>query len=102
LLDIEKYIEFERDAIIRGCGLTYTDTGFLFISETSGEALTPNTITAEFSYLAEKAGLDDEACTHMMRHRYMVKLFIELTSQVKRDVDVIFRKRRVVLQRRAV
>lgn len=78
LLQIEKYIKFERPTALQNRHAQGRDNGFLLLNERTGAPLTPNTISSEFSTLAKAAGLTGPACAHMLRHRYLVKLFVEL------------------------
>lgn len=88
LLEIEKYVTLARQQKInKTCGRS-RDPGNLFISATTGQPLSPNSITAEFSLLAKEAGISGEACPHMLRHRYLVNLYIELLLEAgTRDKD---------------
>lgn len=89
LLQIEKYIEIDRARIVRKQGHSGRDQGILLLNERTGRPLTPNTVSAEFTLLARAAELSSKACAHMMRHRYLVKLFIELILEANtRDAKV--------------
>ncbi|MFD3299423.1 tyrosine-type recombinase/integrase [Aquipseudomonas alcaligenes] len=73
---IQSYIDIQRSAVIkRTCGKS-KDSGFLFISETTGAPLRPNTLTQEMSQLRIAAKLTNQACLHMFRHRFITKLFV--------------------------
>ncbi|MCA7889725.1 tyrosine-type recombinase/integrase [Burkholderia contaminans] len=78
LLQVEKYIEFDRRKVINSRRGKNIDGGWLLLNERTGAPLNASTITAEFALLARAAGLTGQACAHMLRHRYLVKLFIEL------------------------
>ena len=88
LLEIEKYI-VARSKVVRITTGSRNDSGFLLINSRTGQGLVANTITTEFSFLANCAELDGQACAHMLRHRYLVNLFIELVLESNtRDKDV--------------
>lgn len=88
LLEIEKYM-LERAKVIRTTCGTRNDSDFLLINTHTGQGLVPNTITTEFALLAKHAQLDSQACAHMLRHRYLVNLFIELILEAgTTDKDV--------------
>ncbi|MFP4896325.1 tyrosine-type recombinase/integrase [Paraburkholderia sp. EG304] len=78
LLQVDKYIKFDRPQALLNRHAQGRDTGYLLLNERTGTPLTPNTITAEFSFIAKAAGLSGPACAHMLRHRYLVNLFMEL------------------------
>lgn len=89
LLQIEKYIAIDRARIVRKQPSDDRDEGILLLNERTGTPLTPNTVSAEFTMLARAAGISSNACAHMMRHRYLVKLFIELILESNtRDAKV--------------
>ncbi|VEB96828.1 Site-specific recombinase XerD [Cedecea lapagei] len=57
------------------------DLGYLLISETTGLRLTPETLTNELLLLAKTAKIEEQACAHMFRHRFITKLFVALIEQ---------------------
>ncbi|MBL8517308.1 MAG: site-specific integrase [Betaproteobacteria bacterium] len=76
-----EYIEKNRRRVVREtCGAS-NDDGFLLISEKTGAKLQPNTITQEIHELAKVAGLKEQTCPHMFRHRFITKLFVALIEQ---------------------
>ncbi|MES2127654.1 MAG: hypothetical protein V4463_10310, partial [Pseudomonadota bacterium] len=54
-----------------------SDHGRLFISETTGRALCPNTITQELSLLRRIAGIVGKASPHLFRHRFITNLLVK-------------------------
>jgi integrase len=53
----------------------HPDDPFL-VAENSGEALAPNTITQELALLANQAGIVRSCSPHLVRHLYIVRLFV--------------------------
>jgi integrase len=47
------------------------DPGDLFLSESTGRPLSEETITSEISQLRRIADIDEKACAHMFRHRFI-------------------------------
>lgn len=72
------YIEVNRARVIRKTIGVANDHGFLLVSGTTGKQLKPGTITREISLLAAHAGIEEKACPHMFRHRYITKIFVAL------------------------
>jgi integrase len=48
-----------------------SDPGHLFISATTGQPLSEETLTSEMSKLRRIAGIDEKTCGHMFRHRFI-------------------------------
>lgn len=93
--DITYFIQFieknRKRAIRETCGAA-EDEGCLLISETSGKGLKSNTITSEISILAKHAGISEQTCPHMFRHRFITKIFIALLEQFKFENEDDFRR----------
>ncbi|MDK6078529.1 hypothetical protein [Massilia varians] len=88
---IERYL-LDRTKIIRNTCGNANDCGLLLISSTTGLGLVPNTISGEFSLLAKAANVDGQACAHMLRHRYLVNLYVELIIEAgTRDKDLFLK-----------
>ena len=71
---ISIFIQTHRKRLVRrliGEGKLGKDTGYLFISEISGQPLSEETITSEISALRRIAGINEKACAHMFRHRFI-------------------------------
>jgi site-specific recombinase XerD len=76
-----EFIEKNRLRVIRAtCGMAKDDDSLL-ISMQTGQKLMPNTITQELSLLRRHANIEEEACAHMFRHRFITKLFVALIEQ---------------------
>ncbi|MFI5305271.1 MAG: tyrosine-type recombinase/integrase [Nitrospiria bacterium] len=89
---LSEFIEKNRRRIIRKtCGLN-KDDGHVLISETTGQNLSPNTITQELSTLAKEAGILEKVCAHMFRHRFITKLFVSLIDQHRFENEDDFRR----------
>lgn len=78
-----EYIEFNRSSVIRRTVGRNNDHGFFLISETTGKALSANTISQELHSLRSAAKIEEQACAHMFRHAFISKLFIALKEQHK-------------------
>lgn len=78
LREILSFVKHYRQRILRASGLR-TDHGFLFISERTGEHLDIDTLGTELYVLRKAAGIvDEEACLHAFRHRYITNIFRDL------------------------
>ncbi|WP_395488971.1 tyrosine-type recombinase/integrase [Cedecea davisae] len=83
-IDLElvvNFIEKFRSRIIKKTVGSKEDLGYLLISETTGLRLTPETLTNELLLLAKTAKIEEQACAHMFRHRFITKLFVALIEQ---------------------
>lgn len=89
---IVRYMEFYRASIMRRYFKRKLDHGYLLVSETSGEALRPNSLTQDIKQLALSAGIVERACPHMFRHRFLTKLFVALIEQHEAETPDQFRK----------
>lgn len=74
---ILQYAQIHRRSVVRRA-LRSNDHGMLLVSERTGEALQPNTITQEIRLLRTAAGISEKSCPHMFRHRFITKLFVAL------------------------
>lgn len=89
---LTEFIEVNRRRIIRStCGFK-GDNGCLLVSQTTGMGLMPNTITQELRELSIAAGIQQQTCAHMFRHRFITKLFVALIEQHHSDNPNDFRK----------
>jgi integrase len=79
VLGLKEFVETARKQLLRSLRVA-TDSGYLLISETSGEGLRPNTLTQEISLLRKAAGFSEQACAHMFRHRFATKMFVALAE----------------------
>jgi integrase len=75
-----EYVEVYRNAVVRK-KWRGADHGLVLVSSRSGAPLCDSTITAEVKLLAKAAGIKQNVCPHMFRHRYITKLFVEMISR---------------------
>lgn len=79
--EIRSFIKHYRQRIVRLAKLK-EDEGFLFISERTGEKLDIDTLGSELYVLRKAAGIvDEEACLHAFRHRYITNIFRKLIRE---------------------
>ena len=92
LLILLEFIDKNRRRVVRNaCGLS-NDDGYVLVSETTGRKLRPNTITQELAILAKAAGIKEQSCPHLFRHRFITKLFVALIEQHKFENQDDFRR----------
>lgn len=81
--ELVNYIARYRSVVVgKTCG-ELNDSGCVLISETSGKGLASNTITQELTMLRLAAGIQERACAHMFRHRFITKKFVSLIRRHK-------------------
>lgn len=89
---IKNYINLYRKKIIKNTiGLTQ-DHGFLFINEHNGEKSFDTVISNDVNVLKKVANIEEQACAHMFRHRFITKQFVNLIKQYKYENLDQFRK----------
>jgi site-specific recombinase XerD len=81
LSEIITYIKIFRSKIIKKTIGTGADHGYLLISEKTGQQLTSNTISNDMIRLRNLAGIEQQTCAHMFRHRFITNMFIKLMEQ---------------------
>jgi hypothetical protein len=74
---IIEYIDGYRAPLIEK-KLGPNDHGFVFVSESTGAPITPNTITLELHILRKAAGIEGKAHPHLFRHRYITLALLRL------------------------
>lgn len=79
--EISTYIKIYRSKIIKNTVGKLNDEGYLLISENTGKAILPITITNEINKIRKVAGIEENVCAHMFRHRFITNLFIQLIKQ---------------------
>ena len=79
--EIVTYIKIYRSKIIKNTIGKINDEGYLLISENTGKAILPVTITNEINKIRKIAGIEENVCAHMFRHRFITNLFIQLIKQ---------------------
>jgi site-specific recombinase XerD len=90
---LNDFIDKNRRQIIKKtCGIA-NDDGFFLISETTGKRLRPNTITQEIYTLCIQAGIKEQTCPQMFRHRFITDWFISLIEQHRIENEDEFRKK---------
>jgi len=92
LAALKPYIRVNRTNIIKKTIGIANDHGFLFISETTGQALSSKYMSNEVGLLKRTAGISSQACAHMFRNRFITKLFVRLINQYDYDNKDEFRK----------
>jgi site-specific recombinase XerD len=79
---LTNYIDFNRSVVIDNTIKNEKDHGFLLISETTGQPLTPNTLSSvEMRDLRAAAGLNDGTCWHAFRHRFITNCLVALIER---------------------
>lgn len=81
LSQIKSYIKVHRQKIINNTIGKEKDHGYLFVSELTGKPMTSSGLSNELNYIKKIANIDEKACAHMFRHRYITKQFINLVQQ---------------------
>lgn len=89
--EISTYIKIYRSKIIKNTIGKANDEGFLLISENTGKAILPITITNEINKIRKSAGIEENVCAHMFRHRFITNLFIQLIQQYDKENTDQFR-----------
>lgn len=89
---IRQYAEVHRKSVVRRKRAGKPDHGILLVSEVDGEPLTPGTITQEIRLLRIAAGIEERACPHMFRHRFLTKLFVALIEHHEIENPDAFRR----------
>lgn len=79
--EIATYIKIYRSKIIKNTIGKANDEGYLLVSENTGKAILPVTITNEINKIRKTAGIEENVCAHMFRHRFITNLFIQLIKQ---------------------
>lgn len=92
LEELKNYIEKYRRRIIRKTIGLDNDHGYLLVSETTGKRLSTGTLSNEIRALALTAGVLQEACGHMFRHRFITRLFILIIKRHEFKNQDAFRK----------
>ena len=89
---IAEFIDKNRSPVIRlSCGFA-DDDGYVFVSETTGRQLRPNTFTQEIAQIRRAAGIKDQVSPQMFRHRFITKLFVSLIEIHKCNTEDDFRR----------
>lgn len=78
--DLNKYLKIHR-LQAGGKVLACKKHNTLFVSDATGAPLGAGSITKELGLLRTAAGIEEEACPHMFRHRFITNLFVLLIKQ---------------------
>lgn len=76
-----EFINKNRRVVIRRTIGSKEDSGYFFLSETTGNALATNTLTQELHSLRKFAKIEEPACAHMFRHAFVTRRFYSLVKQ---------------------
>ena len=79
--EVLTYIKIYRSKIIKNTIGKNNDEGFLLVNENTGKAILSITITNEINKIRKIAGIEENVCAHMFRHRFITNLFIQLIKQ---------------------
>ncbi|MBV5595306.1 site-specific integrase [Pseudomonas aeruginosa] len=88
---IVDFIEKHRSKVLRKIEKSRRGIDTVLISETTGQALSPNTITQEIFLLSQYAKLEERISPHLFRHRFITSLFIELVKRHQTENSDSFR-----------
>ena len=91
LSDIIPYIDLHRRKVAKKFNKGKND-GFLFIGETTGEGLSPDTITSEIAALKNAAGIKEKISPHMFRHAFITKKFVRMIKEHEMSNSDEFRR----------
>ncbi|WP_249384221.1 tyrosine-type recombinase/integrase [Pseudomonas fluorescens] len=80
LKDVNTFIDMQRRKVAKKFKTGKND-GFLFIGETTGEGLSPDTITSEITALKTAAGIKERISPHMFRHAFITKKFVRMIKE---------------------
>ena len=85
---IISFILYDRPQVLRSNSRVARETGALFLDKRRGTPIRHETLSKEFRNLVAIAGLEERACMHMMRHRFvtnLVKSYLHVLSQQLQD-----------------
>lgn len=89
---IKNYINLYRKKIIKETIGLAKDHGYLFINEHNGDKSFDTVISNDVNVLKKVANIEEQACAHMFRHRFITKQFVNLIKQYKYENQDQFRK----------
>lgn len=79
--EVLTYIKIYRSKVIKNTIGKANDEGFLLVNKNTGKAILSITITNEINKIRKVAGIEENVCAHMFRHRFITNLFIQLIKQ---------------------
>lgn len=88
-----QFVRINRNTVIKKTFGGRHDHGYVFVSETSGGVLKPNTITQEISTIARAAKLDVKVSPHLFRHRFITNVFKALIEEYKSENEDDLRRK---------
>lgn len=91
LKELLSFVKHYRQRVIRNTIGHANDHGMLFINNDNGLPLEIDTLGTEFYILRKTAGImDEEACLHAFRHRYITNIFRDLirTHRYQNESDL--------------
>ncbi|MGU7781357.1 tyrosine-type recombinase/integrase [Burkholderia sp. PU8-34] len=97
---LESYMKKFRNPLVAKKNPTELVSGPFFVSEKTGKRLNDNTFTYEFHVIRLLAGIKGKASPHMMRHRFITKLFVRLI--LAHNLDTTDELRRLLLSTDAI
>lgn len=68
--EINSYIKIYRSKVIKNTIGKINDEGYLLINENTGKEILPITISNEINKIRKAAGIEENVCAHMFRHRF--------------------------------
>lgn len=89
---IKIYIDVHRRSVMRRTYSGRQDHGYLLVNDRTGNPLTPGAITQEISALARAAGIQQQLCPHMFRHRFFTKIVVMLIREFTLKTPDEFRR----------
>lgn len=92
LSSLKAYLRIYRSKIIRCTIGNKFDHGYFFINEQNGKPLSVRYMGNEISLLRKCANISTKACSHMFRHRFITKLFVNLINQYNIENEDDFRR----------
>lgn len=81
LVILKKYYRIYRSKIIKKIIGKKNDHDYFFVSFTTGNKMSSQSLGNLIGGLRRAAGIEEQACAHMFRHRFITKLFVRLLQQ---------------------
>ncbi|OBU56152.1 hypothetical protein A9K70_17640 [Stenotrophomonas maltophilia] len=78
---ISQYITFYRSKVARQHPRVSKKVDGLLLNDRTGRPINSETITGEIRLLRQAAGISEQACAHMFRHRGITKFLVALIEQ---------------------
>jgi site-specific recombinase XerD len=89
---VKNYINLYRKKVIKNTIGLVNDHGYLFVNENNGEKAFDTVISNDVNVLKNIAGIQEQTCAHMFRHRFITKQFVNLIKQYNYENQDQFRK----------